>query len=158
MAIQNATALKQKTSRQVHNLVDSRNHMDTRSLTASTALTQADSGKVIFLDAAAGLTVTLPSLAEAGAGWNAKIIVSTNISSNTGVITENTAADTDVLVTQVNEIETDDTQDGPTSTGHTTITIANALDTIGDSFDIVCSGTKYFIRGEVALDGAAALA
>ena len=158
MAIQNTIALKQKTSRQYHNLVDSRNHIETRSLTADTALTKADSGKVIFLDAAAGLTVTLPSLAEAGAGWNARIVVSTNISSNTGVITENTAADTDVLVTQINELETDTNDDGPSNTGHTTITLANALDTVGDFFDIVCSGTKFFVTGQTALDGGAALA
>ena len=131
---------------------------NTHSLTANYQALASDSGKTFFLDAAAGLTLTLPAVADAQAGWNCKVIVSTNISSNTGVITEKTSADTDVLVTQVNEIETDDTEDGPTSTGHTTITLANALDTIGDSFDIVCSGTKYFIRGEVALDGAAALA
>ena len=128
------------------------------SLTGDYQALASDSNKIFFLDAAAGLTLTLPAVADAQEGWNCKVIVSTNISSNTGVITEKTSADTDVLVTQINEIETDTGQEGPTSTGHTTITIANALDTVGDSFDIVCSGTKYFIRGEVALDGAAALA
>ena len=131
---------------------------NTHSLTADYQALASDSGKVFFLDAAAGLTLTLPAVADAQEGWNCRVYVSTNISSNTGVITEKTASDTDVLVTQINEIETDDTQEGPTSTGHTTITIANALDTIGDSFDIVCSGSKYFIRGEVALDGCATLA
>ena len=131
---------------------------NTHSLTADYQALASDSGKVFFLDAAAGLTLTLPAVADAQEGWTCRVYVSTNISSNTGVITEKTASDTDVLVTQINEIETDDTQEGPTSTGHTTITIANALDTIGDSFDIVCSGSKYFIRGEVALDGCATLA
>ena len=49
MAIQNTTALKQKTSRQYHNLVDSRNHIDTSAPTGTTTvLTAEDSGKVIF--------------------------------------------------------------------------------------------------------------
>ena len=128
------------------------------SLTADYQALATDSGKIFFLDAAAGLTLTLPAVADAQEGWTCRVYVSTNISSNTGVITEKTASDTNVLVTQVNELETDDTQDGPSSTGHTTITLANALDTVGDYFDIVCSGTKYFIQGTVKLDGAAALA
>ena len=64
MAIQNATALKQKTSRQIHNLVDSRNHRDTSSPTGTTTqLTNADSGKVIFMDASSANTITLPAVA-----------------------------------------------------------------------------------------------
>ena len=128
------------------------------SLTADYQALATDSGKIFFLDAAAGLTLTLPAVADAQEGWNCRVYVSTNISSNTGVITEKTASDTDVLVTQVNELETDDTEDGPSSTGHTTITLANALDTVGDNFDIVCNGSKYFIKGTVKLDGAATLA
>ena len=130
---------------------------DVRSLTDDTSLDRSDSGKVIFLDKAAGLTVTLPSVADAGAGWNARIVVSTNCTSNDYIITENTDVDTDILVTQVNELETDDTEDGPSSTGHTVITLGNAVDTVGDFFDIVCSGTKFFVTGQTALDGGAAL-
>ena len=135
---------------------NTRTHM--QSLTASYQALASDSNTTFLLNAAAGLTLTLPAVADAQEGWNCKVIIATNISSNTGIITEKVADDTNILITQINEIETDDTQEGPTSTGHTTITIANALDTIGDSLDIVCDGTSYFIRGEVALDGCIVLA
>ena len=134
------------------------NFANVQSVTDALALVKADSGKVLMLDDAAGFTLTLPSVAEAGAGWNCKIIVSTNCTSNDYIITEKTSADTDVLVSQINELETDTNEDGPSSTGHTTITLANALDTVGDTFDIVCNGTKFFVQGTVALDGGAALA
>ena len=158
MAIENKGKLKSRLSRESHDLVDSRNHLDVKSLTASTSLTVEDTGHVLFLDKADGLTVTLPAAADAGAGWNARIVVSTNCTSNDYIITEKTADDTDVLVTQVNELETDTADDGPSNTGHTTITLGNAVDSVGDFFDIVCSGTKFFITGQTALDGGAVLA
>ena len=131
------------------------NFNNVQSVTDALALTKADSGKVLMLDDAAGFTLTLPSVAEAGAGWNVRVIVSTNCTSNSYIITEKTSADTDVLVSQINELT--DTV-GPSSTGHTTLTIGNATDTVGDSYDIVCNGTKFFITGSTAADGGAALA
>mgnify|MGYP003117452960 CR=1 FL=1 len=132
--------------------------MPVESVTDAKALGVSDSGKILTLDDAAGFTLTLPAVATAGAGWNCKVIVGTNCTSNSYIITELTSSDTDVLVTQINELETDDTEDGPSSTGHTTITLGNALDTVGDTFDIVCNGSKFFIQGTVKLDGGAALA
>ena len=57
----------------------------------------------------------------------------------------------------INEIETDDTQEGPTSTGHTIITIPNATDTVGDFIDIFCDGTNFYANWQGALDGFVAL-
>ena len=128
------------------------------SLTAAKSLDQYDSGKIFTLDLAAGFTVTLPAVADAGAGWFCKIIVGTNCTSNSYIITEKTSDDTNVLVTQVNELETDTGDDGPSSPGHTTITLGNATDTVGDTFDIICDGSKYYIQGVTALDGGALLA
>ena len=128
------------------------------SLTADYQLLAADSGTTFMLNAAAGLTVTLPAVADALDGWNCRIYIATNISSNTGVITEKTSADTDVIIAQINELETDDTEDGPSSTGCTTITFANALDTVGDNLHIICDGSKYYVTGSTKLDGAITLA
>ncbi len=128
------------------------------SLTAAETLTASDSGKTFMLNLAAGFTVTLPSIAEAGAGWCAKFIVATNCTSNDYIITEKTTADTDVLISQINELETDTNTDGPSSTGHTTITIPNATDTVGDYVDIFCDGTKFYCHGQTVLDGGMALA
>ena len=127
------------------------------SITAAKSLDSDDSGKVFTLDLAAGFTVTLPAIASVPKGWYCKIVVGTNCTSNSYIITENTTHDTNIIVSQINELETDDTEDGPSSTGHTTITLGNAVDTVGDTFDIWSNGTNYFVQGTVALDGGAAL-
>ena len=132
--------------------------MPYESITAAKSLDSDDSGKVFTLDLAAGFTVTLPAVASVPQGWYCKIVVGTNCTSNSYIITENATYDTDIIVAQINELETDDTQDGPSSTGCTTITLGNALDTIGDTFDIWSNGTNYFVQGTVKLDGGAALA
>ena len=43
-------------------------------------------------------------------------------------------------------------------TNPSTITLGNAVDTVGDIFDIWSNGTNYFVQGTVKLDGGAALA
>jgi len=124
------------------------------SITADKTVVAAECGTIFVLNVASGCTVTLPSVASAGQGWWCKFFVGTNCSLNTYVITENTGADTDVLVTQINELETDNTEDGPSNTGHTTITIANALDTVGDFIEVLCDGTNFYCHGQSVLDGA----
>ena len=124
------------------------------SLTESYQLLAGDSGSVFMLNAAAGLTVTLPAVADALDGWNCSIYIATNISSNTGIITEKTASDTDVIIAQFVELEVDTADDGPSSVGCTTLTFANALDTIGDNLHVVCDGSKYYVTGSTKLDGA----
>ena len=128
------------------------------SLTADYQALATDSGKKFLFNAATGLTLTLPAVADALDGWNCSVYIGTNISSNTGVITEKTASDTDVIIAQIVELETDTADDGPSSTGCTTITFANALDTVGDNVHIFCDGSKYYVTGTTKLDGAITLA
>jgi uncharacterized protein YgfB (UPF0149 family) len=129
-----------------------------QSITAAYSVTVADCGTIFTLDLAAGFTVTLPSVADAGKGWWCKFIVGTNCTSNDYIITEKTSADTDVLISQINELETDTDDDGPSSTGHTTITLPNATDTIGDFVEVICDGSKFYCYGQTKLDGGMALA
>jgi hypothetical protein len=129
-----------------------------QSITAAYTATVADCGTVFMLNLATGLTVTLPSVANAGNGWWCKFIVGTNCASNNYIITEDTSADTNVLVTLISELETDNTEDGPSSTGHTTITLPNASDTVGDWVEIVCDGSNFYCCGQTVLDGGIALA
>ena len=129
-----------------------------QSLTAAYTVTQADCGTIFMLNLAAGFTVTLPSVATAGKGWWCKFIVGTNCTSNDYIITEATASDTNVLVSQVNELEVDTSDDGPSSTGHTTITLPNATDTVGDMVEVICDGTNFYCHGQTKLDGGIALA
>jgi len=102
--------------------------------------------------------VTLPSVAEAGVSWNCQVIIGTNCTSNSYIITEKTTVDTDVIVSQINELETDTGDDGPSNTGHTTLTMGNATDQKGDFFNIFCDGTNFYVYGQTALDGGCVLA
>ena len=128
------------------------------SLTANKDLAPADSGKTFFLNAAAGLSaIKLPAAATAGAGWNARFTVATVTTSNNYVITEDTASDTDVIISQFLEAEVDTSDDGPHSAGHTTITF-QATPTLGDYVDIECDGTKFYATGVTQDDAGVALA
>ena len=129
-----------------------------QSLTAAYSVTQADCGTIFILNLAAGFTATLPSVADAGNGWWCKFIVGTNCTSNDYIITEATATDTNVLITLISELETDTNDNGPSSTGHTTITLPNATDTVGDLVEIVCDGSNFYCHGATVLDGGAAVA
>ena len=126
------------------------------SLEANYTALASDSGKTFVINIASGMTLTLPSIADGVAidGWNCKVIIETNVSSNTFVITEG-ANDTDVLVVQTVEQDVSaSAAPAGTSTGCTNVTLANAADTVGDSFDIVCSGPKMYINATVKADDA----
>lgn len=125
-------------------------------ITASKTLTADDHGKVFMWNVLTGATVTLPPVANAD-GMQVKFIIKLACTSNTYIITETTASDTDVLISQVNELETDTDTDGPSSTGHTTYTIGTT-GTVGDYVDAVCDGAKWYLHGQAKLDGAHVLA
>jgi len=128
------------------------------SITGDLSLTAADCGTLMVLNAAAGCTVTLPSVAEAGKGWWVRFVVGTNISSNSVVITEKASVDTDVLRGGINELEVDTAEDGPHSAAGTTVTIANALDTVGDFVEFICDGSHFYLYGQTKLDGSMTVA
>ena len=129
------------------------------SLTADYQALATDSGKIFFLDAAAGLTLTLPAVADAQEGWTCRVYVSTNISSNTGVITEKTSADTNIIVTNgIVELEVDTGTDGLYNAGHTTISFADGVAVKGDWVDLLCDGTNWYAKGATNADGGATLA
>ena len=147
MAIQNTTALKQKTSRQYHNLVDSRNHREISSPTGTTTqLTKADSGKVIFMDASSANTITLPAVAAAGAGFNLKVILTatgaagkvvSSANNITGYVEESAAAGTNHTLTADTDADT--------------ITFVNGA-VPGDFIDINCNGSLFFVFGKSAAE------
>ena len=62
-----------------------------KAVTASRAITSADAGAVIVVNAAAGLTLTLP--ASAGTGEAFEIIVGTTVTSNNLVVSVANASD-----------------------------------------------------------------
>ena len=125
-------------------------------LTATKQLSPSDSGKVLFLNATTEFTTTLPSVADAGAGWNCKFIVKAAPSGAAYVVTEKTSADTNVVITNgINEL-TDSV--GPSNTGHTTITFADGVAIAGDWVEVLCDGTNYYATGQTKADGGIPLA
>ena len=149
MAIQNTTALKQKTSRQYHNLVDSRNHRDTSSPTGTTTqLTSADSGKVIFMDASSANTITLPAVAAAGAGFNLKVILTATGAA--GIV--QTSGLEDKITGYVEESAANGGNHTLSAdTDANTITFVNGA-VPGDFIDINCNGSLFFVFGKSAAE------
>ena len=131
----------------------------TEILTATKVLIPNDCGRLFFLDAAAGFTVTLPSIADAGKGWACKFVVKTAVTSNGYIVTEKTADDTDKIVTNgINELEVDTSSDGPYNAGHTTVTLVHSVAIQGDNVEFVCDGTNWYCKGQTKADGGVALA
>jgi len=118
-------------------------------LITTEALTNADSGKVFFLDLLAGFTVTLPSAADAGAGWYCDFIVKTVTTSNEYVITEKASADTNKLCAIGLEAATTGAQ--LSNAGFTTCTF-DATPTLGDKLHVICDGAFFYITSIVAAD------
>jgi hypothetical protein len=128
-------------------------------LTATTSLTPGDSGKVFFLNATTEFTTTLPSVADAGAGFNIKFIVKTAPSGADYVITEKTSADTNVIITNgIVELEVDTDTDGLYNAGHTTISFADGVAVAGDWVELLCDGTNWYAKGATNADGGVTLA
>ena len=125
-------------------------------LTETTSLTPTDSGKVFFLNSGSEFTTTLPSVADAGAGWNCKLIVKSAPVGDSYIITEKTSADTNIIITNgINEL-TDSV--GPNDTGHTTISFAASVAIQGDWVELLCDGTNYYATGQTKADGGIVLA
>ena len=125
-------------------------------LTATTSLTPADSGKVFFLNSSTEFTVTLPSITDAGAGFNCKFVVKAAPDGDAYVVTEKTSADTNVIITNgINEL-TDSV--GPSNTGHTTVTFADGVAIAGDWVDLLCDGSNWYATGQTKADGGITLA
>ena len=109
-----------------------------------TTLTNADSGKVIFMDASSTNTITLPAISTVSAGWNVKIIltatgavglVQSGNSLENKIAGQITAIDADgSTITVTNDADADK------------ITFANGC-LAGAVVDIVSNGTLFYING-----------
>jgi hypothetical protein len=114
------------------------------SLTDDRIVLLYDSGKTFICDGGVGRTITLPSVATAGKGFNCRVIIGSNFGGHDWTI-KATATD---FVGGINEVEVDESLDCPSTTGADNITFELAAETIGDYVDIVCSGQKMFVRGQ----------
>jgi len=123
-----------------------------QALTSATGLEKYDSGKVFMLTQASAHSHTLPTAADAGAGWNAKFILKTAGGNAVKVIPDATE---DTLIGMI-----------PSADGAAAESAESGVDEIiwvastaaaGDWVEIICDGTNFYATGQGALDGFAAL-
>ena len=113
-----------------------------------TVLTNADSGKVIFMDASSANTITLPAVANTTAGWNIKVILTTTGAA--GIV--QTSGTEDKLAGYVEE--------SAANGGNHTLSADADADTVtfvngavpGDWVDIHSNGTLFYVFGKSAAE------
>lgn len=109
---------------------------------ATTTLTAADSGKVIFLDHATEFVTTLPAVAL---GLRFTFVLANAPESASFTIV--TAASANVIKGQVYTLDVNSATDPDFETsGGDTITFVDAKAVAGDSVDLFCDGTNWFAR------------
>jgi len=114
----------------------------------ATVLTNADSGKVIFMDASSANTITLPAVADTAAGWNVKIILT--VTGAAGII--NTSGAEDKLTGYVEE--------SAANGGNHTLTADADADRVtfvngavpGDWVEFTSNGSLFYVFGKSAAE------
>ena len=122
---------------------------------ADITLTEADSGKVIWLDAAAGtVAVTLPTGGNIEDGIYYKFWVQEN--TPTAAITF--AAGSAIVFGKINETEVDTSDDGPGSSADGATGVSNVIwgtsALKGDYLEFSSYGGHWYLNGQSGKDGA----
>ena len=121
------------------------------SVTANKELASGDSGKVFLLNSASGVTVGLPSMTSAGSGWNAKFVIGTAPTSANCVVTENVAADTNIVHGGIASSNVAASISIATAgTGVTQVNFLQSVASIGDYVELIASGTNWIIASGVS--------
>jgi len=110
-------------------------------IAAARTLTAADSGKVFTIDQSSAYSITLPTAAAAGAGWNAKFILTTAASNAVEVI-PNSAEDT-----LIGMIASADSSGGESAESGVDQLIWASGAAVGDWAELVCDGLNYYVFG-----------
>lgn len=116
------------------------------SLSTTKTLDAKDNGKVFGLNLAGGFTVTLPSIAEAKAGWTARFRVET-APTTAYIVTEKTTADTNILTGGFSSAELTDAAVAAYSAAFTQVNMVANAAVVGDWFTITCNGTRFYVEG-----------
>ena len=122
------------------------------SLVTTEAMVVTDNGKTFLLNLAGGFTVTLPTVAVAGAGFWCKFIVGT-APTTAYIITEDGGSDTNVCIGGINELEVDTASDGPYSAAFTFVNLVASVAVVVDWVEYFCDGTSWYITGQTNADG-----
>ena len=109
-------------------------------INAAKTLTSEDSGKCFGVEQDSAYEITLPLAADAGAGWNAKFVLS-QVASNAVTIANNTAEDTIVGMT----VGADGGAGSSAESAVDEIQFISGAQ-LGDTCELFCDGVKFFAR------------
>ena len=115
-------------------------------LTAAITLEPGDSGKVFTLDQDASFDVTLPTAAKAGAGWNAKFIL-TDAGSGTVKVIPNSAEDT--LIGTLGSADGGTTSSMSAESGVDELIWVASTSAPGDWAELICDGSNFYVSGQM---------
>lgn len=114
------------------------------------ALEVYDSGTIFTLNLVDGFTVTLPTIAQVLASnsgcWSAEFWVKT-APTTAYIITEDTSADTNVLIGSAGANETDTNSDDDYSAAFTQVNFVASNAVVGDWVRIWSDGIKFYVFG-----------
>jgi len=109
---------------------------------AAKTLTALDSGKVFMIQQDSAYEITLPLAATAGAGWNAKFILS-EVAANAVTIANNTSEDTIVGTT----VGADGGAGSSAESAVDEIVFISGAQ-LGDQVELICDGTYYYAKAQ----------
>lgn len=112
-------------------------------VTATNVLTATESGKTLYLDAAAGFETTLPA---AALGLNFKFVVKTAPTSNGYTITGNPA---DKIFGTVACSGAETTVNGVTASAADNVILVHNQALVGDLVEFMSDGTNWYVTGNV---------
>ena len=119
---------------------------------SAVTLQSDDSGKTFVFNSTTGFTMTLPSLANAGSGWNGKFVVGIANTSGDHVVTENAASDTNTLHGGISEanVSAGGSAAATAGTGATQVNFLVNTTDVGNYVDLVAVDGKWVIVGSMA--------
>lgn len=120
---------------------------ETQTVSAALTLTKADSGKTFILDAAAGKTITLPTLAD---GLNFKFIIGAAFATDNWIIDSVEGDNINGLI-----LDMGSTVAGVIAAGEDQINFVASAETIGDYVTLVADlgNSQWIVSGACAING-----
>ena len=112
-------------------------------ISAAKTLDPSDSGKVFTLDLDGTFSITLPTAAQAGAGWTARFIM-TDIGSNDVKIIPNSSEDT--LIGMI--VSADGAAAESAESGVDELVFASGNSGPGDWAELICDGSNFYVSGQ----------
>ena len=112
-------------------------------ITAAKTLDPSDSGKVFTIDQDSAFSITLPTAAQAGAGWTARFIM-TDIGSNDVKIIPNSSEDTLIgMITAADGGAAESAESGVDE-----LVFASGNSGAGDWAELICDGSNFYVSGQ----------